>query len=68
MSNTPWIFMGTFQNRDFDLLLNNVQTGIQNDVFGFDTAPSYKTEAILGKSLKTLITKGIVKREDLYTL
>ena len=58
--------MGTFQNNDFDLLLNNVQFGIQNGVFGFDTAPSYKTEAILGKSLKTLITKGIVKREDLF--
>ena len=58
--------MGTFQNRDFDLLLNNVKTGIQNGVQGFDTAPSYKTEAVLGKVLKTLITKDIVKREELF--
>lgn len=35
MSNTPWMFMGTFQNRDFDLLLNNTQTGIQNNGLGF---------------------------------
>lgn len=66
MSNTPWIFMGTFQNNDFDLLLNNVQTGIQNGVLGFDTAPSYKTESILGKVVKTLIAKEVVKREDLF--
>ena len=58
--------MGTFQNRDFDLLLNNVQTGIQNGVLGFDTAPSYKTEGLLGEVIKKLITKGIVKREDLF--
>ncbi len=58
--------MGTFQNRDFDLLQNNVQTGIQNDVFGFDTAPSYKTEELLGKALKALIENEVVKREDLF--
>jgi diketogulonate reductase-like aldo/keto reductase len=58
--------MGTFQNRDFDLLLNNVQIGIQNGVFGFDTAPSYKSEGVLGKVLKTLITKDVVKREDIF--
>lgn len=66
MCNTPWIFMGTFQNRDFDLLLNNVQIGIENGVFGFDTAPSYKSEGILGNVLNTLIAKGIVKREELF--
>lgn len=27
----------------------------------FDTAPSYKTEALTGRVLKTLITKGKVK-------
>lgn len=66
MNKIPWIFMGTFQNKDFDLLLNNVQIGIQNGVFGFDTAPSYKSEGVLGKVLKTLITKDVVKREDLF--
>lgn len=58
--------MGTFQNRDFDLLLNNIQIGIQNGVSGFDTAPSYKTEGVLGKVLKTLTEKDIIKREDLF--
>ena len=52
--------MGIFQNKDFDLLLNNVQIGIQNGVLGFDTAPSYKSEGVLGKVLKTLITKYVV--------
>ena len=66
MCNMPWIFMGTFQNGNFDLLLNNVQIGIQNGVFGFDTAPSYKTEGVLGKVLEKLITKGVAKREDLF--
>ena len=42
--------MGTFQNKDFDLLLNNVQIGIQNGVFGFDTAPSYKYIIYMFKS------------------
>ncbi len=28
MISIPWIFMGTFQNKDFDLLLNNVQIGV----------------------------------------
>ncbi len=58
--------MGTFQNKDFEMLLNNVRVGIQNGVFGFDTAPSYKTERLLGTVLKTLITKEVVKREDLF--
>lgn len=66
MTKTPWIFMGTFQNKDFEMLLNNVRVGIQNGVFGFDTAPSYKTERLLGTVLKTLITKEVVKREDLF--
>lgn len=66
MYKTPWIFMGTFQMKDFDLFLKNAQTGIQNGVFGFDTAPSYKTEGLLGKVLKTLITKEVVKREELF--
>ena len=58
--------MGTFQNKDFEMLLNNVRVGIQNGVFGFDTAPSYKTERLLGTVLKTLITKEVVKREYLF--
>ena len=58
--------MGTFQMKDFDLFLKNAQTGIQNGVFGFDTAPSYKTETLLGNTLKSLITKEVVKREDLF--
>lgn len=66
MSKEPWIFMGTFQNKDFDLLLSNVQIGIQNGVYGFDTAPSYKSEGILGKVLKTLISKKLAKREDFF--
>ena len=66
MSKEPWIFMGTFQNKDFDLLLSNVQIGIQNGVYGFDTAPSYKSEGILGKVLKTLTSKKLAKREDLF--
>lgn len=66
MYKIPWIFMGTFQNKDFDLLLNNAQIGIQNGVWGFDTAPSYKTEGLLGQVIKTLITKEVVQREDLF--
>ena len=66
MSMEPWIYMGTFQNRDFEMLLNNIQIGIENGVVGFDTAPSYKSEEILGKVLNTLIAKGIVKREELF--
>lgn len=66
MIKRPWIFMGTFQNRDFDLLLNNVIIGIQNGITGFDTAPSYKTEDVLGKVIKMLITKDMVRRENLF--
>lgn len=66
MSQIPWIFMGTFQNRDEDLLLKNVQTGINCDVLGYDTAPSYKSEKILGKVLNTLMEQKVVKREQLF--
>lgn len=66
MSIIPWIFLGTFQNKNFDLLLNNVQIGIQNGVLGFDTAPSYKSESVLGKVIETLIKKEVVKRDDLF--
>jgi len=66
MFKAPWIFMGTFQNRDYDLLLENVQTGLKCNVMGYDTAPSYKSEKSLGKVVKTLITQEKVKREDLF--
>lgn len=65
-SNIPMMFMGTFQNRDFDLLLKNVQIGIENGVTGFDTAPSYRTEDILGKVIKRVLADGIVERSDLF--
>ncbi|MBQ9204533.1 MAG: aldo/keto reductase [Prevotella sp.] len=66
MRQLPWIFMGTFQNRDYDLLLENVREGLHCNVMGYDTAPSYKSEKSLGKALKTLISEEVVKREDLF--
>lgn len=66
MLKAPWIFMGTFQNRDYDLLLENVQAGLNCNVMGYDTAPSYKSEKSLGKVVKTLITQEKVKREELF--
>lgn len=66
MYETPWIFMGTFQNRDYDLLLENVYAGLKCNVMGYDTAPSYKSEKSLGKVVKTLITQEVVKREELF--
>ena len=66
MRQLPWIFMGTFQNRDYDLLLKNVREGLKCDVMGYDTAPSYKSEKSLGDVLKTLITQAVVKRENLF--
>ena len=66
MSQAPWIFMGTFQNRDSDLLLENVQVGLSCNVLGYDTAPSYQSEKALGKVLNTLITQKIVRREELF--
>lgn len=66
MLKAPWIFMGTFQNRDNDLLLENVQAGLNCNVMGYDTAPSYKSEKSLGKVVKTLITQEKVKRDELF--
>ncbi len=62
----PKTLIGTFQitnPKEMELL---VETAINEEAFGFDTAPSYGTEYLLGTCLKKVIQRGVVNREDLF--
>lgn len=60
------MFIGTYQCNDFDTLLGVVRESIECGIFSFDTAPSYKTEHILGKVLQTVMMEDKLSRESLF--
>lgn len=66
MNDFPGIFLGTFQTRDINLLTDSIMTCVQEGITGFDTAPSYGTEAILGEAIKQVQHRLNLKREDFY--
>lgn len=65
MANTH-ILLGTFQCGDKSKLISVVRESIKCGIYGFDTAPSYKTEALLGLALKKVCEELSISREQLY--
>ena len=57
---------GVSSTKDADELYILVSTCIKNGIRGFDTAPSYRTEKILGNTLNRCIDQGIIERKDLF--
>lgn len=62
----PDVLIGTFQISDQNIMDSVVKTAIFAGAYGFDTAPSYNTEIMLGSSIASIISEGLVKREDLF--
>lgn len=69
MNKIPDIFVGTFQisgQREMDNVVIAAVSSAASKPYGFDTAPSYSTESLLGNSISSCIAKGMAKREDFF--
>ena len=68
MYNEPLLFFGTGVSaaKDYDGLLSVCSVAIENGILAFDTAPSYKTEKILGEVFSSICSKQGLKRSDLF--
>lgn len=64
VSNIPALFLGTYQNSPN--LAKVVETAFQEHVYGFDTAPSYGTEKILGNIINKNLFKYQVDRSEIW--
>lgn len=64
--NGLFIGSGLSSEKQYDNLLNIVNVGISAGICSFDTAPSYKTEVVLGNAIRACLKLGNVTREDLY--
>ena len=62
----PKILLGTFQIKSQLQMNEVVDAAINAKLRGFDTAPSYGTEEMLGNSLTAVISSGMLKREDIF--
>lgn len=57
---------GASSAKDFDELYPLIRTAIECEIFAFDSAPSYKTEEVLGLCLNKCISDFSISREDLF--
>ena len=57
---------GASSAKTYDELYPLIRTVIECGIFAFDTAPSYKTEAVLGSCMKKCMEELTVEREDLF--
>ena len=62
----PEILLGTFQIKTQLQMDEVVEAAISANVRGFDTAPSYGTEEMLGNSLSAAIADGRIQREKIF--
>lgn len=65
MSANELIF-GTFQYKEQLALQSMMEESLKVGIKSFDTAPSYKTESILGESVDNFIQSGKYSREDFF--
>lgn len=57
---------GLSSAKKYEELLPLIQTAIEKGIIAFDTAPSYRTEAVLGKCLRQCLAEFSMSREDLF--
>ena len=62
----PAVMLGTFQLNTEALLSNLVSSAFSVGFKGFDTAPSYKNEEILGSVLHSFATENKIDRKDYF--
>ena len=63
---SPSIVLGTFQNNNYQDLLNVVEAAFEKGCTAFDTAPSYGTETDLGKAIASCMSKYHIDRENVF--
>lgn len=63
-SNIPSLFLGTYQNSSN--LSKVIEAAFEKRVYGFDTAPSYGTEEVLGKCIRNNLSKYQVERNKIW--
>lgn len=64
--DAPEIMLGTFRNNDYQELLKVVQAAVECGFTGFDTAPSYRSEEVLGKAINEVARSYGLDREDFF--
>jgi methylglyoxal/glyoxal reductase len=64
----PSMVVGTFEHREKQHLDALIRNAVDLGFRAFDTAPSYKNEAVLGEIFEELIGDGKVRREDLFII
>ena len=57
---------GVSASKDYDSLLCVVREAVKNNILAFDTAPSYKTESILGKTLHQVMNEFRLPRSSFF--
>lgn len=62
----PTIIAGTFKHRNSEALQKIVKSCLENGIIGFDTAPSYHTEKLLGKILLECLSELQMSRQELF--
>lgn len=60
------LIFGTFQYKEQSALQTMMEESMKVGIKSFDTAPSYKTESLLGESVYNLIHSGSYSREDFF--
>jgi len=65
---TPNIIFGSGVSspKGYENLLAVAQEAVQNGCRGFDTAPSYKTEVVLGKVIRECMLQNNLSRKDFF--
>jgi len=60
------MILGTYKHKNFASLKKITKTCIDCGIIGFDTAPSYQTEKILGKVLRECLSELQKKRQEIF--
>ena len=66
MMHMPKMMIGTFRNNNYQELLDVVCAAVECGFTGFDTAPSYKSEKVLGKAINEAAQKYSLDRKDFF--
>ena len=62
----PSLILGTYKYKNYATLKEIVNASIKMGIIGFDTAPSYKTEKILGRIINESLYEFDKKREEFF--
>lgn len=57
---------GVSSSKDYEGLLNVVREAIKNGIYSFDTAPSYRTDNLLGEVISQVLIENNLSRSDLF--